>query len=58
MPVNNIHREDEHHGVFSRIVKDIAHAHDWLAGPAMTEHDRIVREIAEVRPYINRNVIF
>ena len=56
MPVNNTHRVDEHHGIFFRIVKDIAHAHDWLAGPAMTEHNRIVRDIAEARSHINRNV--
>ena len=57
MPVNNIHHEDDHHGVLSRIIKDIAHAYDWLAGPPMSELDRTKREIAEARPYSNRSTI-
>ncbi len=34
-------------GLFSKIAKEVAIVHDWLAGPPMSEHDRVVREIAE-----------
>ena len=33
--------------LFSKLIKEVGHVHDWLAGPAMSEHDRIEREIAE-----------
>ncbi len=33
--------------LFSKLIKEVSHVHDWLAGPAMSEHDRIEREIAE-----------
>ena len=26
----------------SKIAKEVAVVHDWLAGPPMTEHDRVV----------------
>ena len=32
---------------FSKLIKEVGHVHDWLAGPAMSEHDRVEREIAE-----------
>ncbi len=33
--------------VFSKLIKEVGHVHDWLAGPSMSEHDRLEREIAE-----------
>ncbi len=33
----------------SKIAKEVAVVHDLLAGPAMSEHDRVVRDIAEGR---------
>ena len=43
-----IHIKPIHTGeVFSKLIKEVGHVHDWLAGPAMSEHDRLEREIAE-----------
>ncbi len=36
-------------GLFSKLAKEVAVVHGWLAGPPMTEHDRVVRDIAEGR---------
>ena len=33
--------------VFSKLIKEVVHVHDWLSGPALSEHDRLDREIAE-----------
>ena len=33
--------------LFGKLVREVAHAHDWLTGPARSEHDRLAREIAE-----------
>ncbi len=33
--------------LFSKLIKEVGQVHDWLAGPAMSEHDRLEREIAE-----------
>ena len=33
--------------LFSKLVREVSHVHDWLAGPAMSEHARLEREIAE-----------
>ena len=33
-------------GLFSKIAKEVMIVHDWLAGPPMSEHDRLGREIA------------
>ncbi len=44
------HLEDHTHSLITRIVKDVAIAYDWLSGPAMTERDRIRRDVAESHP--------
>ena len=31
----------------SKLIKEVGQVHDWLAGPAMSQHDRLEREIAE-----------
>ena len=36
-------------GLYSKIAKEVAVVHDWLAGAPMSEHDRVVRDIAEGR---------
>ncbi len=33
--------------LFSKLVREVSHVHYWLAGPAMSEHARLEREIAE-----------
>lgn len=33
--------------LISKLAKEVVHVHDWLTGPAMSEHDRLEREIAE-----------
>ena len=33
--------------LFSKVIKEVGQVHDWLAGPAMSQHDRLEREIAE-----------
>ncbi len=33
--------------LFSKLIKEVGQVHDWLAGPAMSQHDRLEREIAE-----------
>ena len=33
-------------GLFSKIAKEVVVVHDWFAGPPMSEHDRVEREIA------------
>ena len=39
--------------LFSKLIKEAGHVHDWLAGPAMSEHDRLEREIAESVGYLS-----
>ena len=34
-------------GLFAKLVREVAHVHDRLAGPALSEHDRLERDIAE-----------
>ncbi len=38
--------------LFSKVIKEVGQVHDWLAGPAMSEHDRLEREIAESDGYL------
>lgn len=44
------HLEGHTDSLITKIMKDVAHAYDWLAGPAMTERDRIRRDVAESHP--------
>ncbi len=32
-------------GLYSKIAKEVAVVHDWLAGPPMSEHDRVAQKI-------------
>ena len=33
--------------LFSKIAKEVVVVDDWLAGPPKSEHDKLVRELAE-----------
>ncbi len=46
MPTN-FHKPNPTNELFSKLIKEVGQVHDWLAGPAMSEHDRLEREIAE-----------
>ena len=48
----NFHKPNHTNELFSKLIKDVGQVHDWLAGPAMSEHDRLVREIAESDGYL------
>ena len=43
----HLHKPNHTGELFSKLIKEAGHVHDWLAGPAMSEHDRQEREIAE-----------
>ena len=43
----NFHKPNHTNELFSKLIKEVGQVHDWLAGPAMSEHDRLEREIAE-----------
>lgn len=45
----HVHFDHHHGGLFSRIARDLGAAYDWLAGPAMSEQERLDRELAEAR---------
>ena len=42
-----LHRPQHTGELFSKLIKEVLQVHDWLTGPAMSEHDRLEREIAE-----------
>jgi len=44
------HRHDDK-GILPKIGHQLVHIYDWITGPAMTEQDRINRELAESEPY-------
>ena len=33
--------------LFSKLIKEVGHVHDWLVGPARSERDKLERELAE-----------
>ncbi len=39
--------------LFSKVIKEVGQVHDWLAGPAMSEHDRLERTIAESAGFLS-----
>ncbi len=45
----SIHLHISPAGLYSKIAKEVAVVHDWLAGAPMSEHDKVVRDIAEGR---------
>ncbi len=44
----HFHRPNHTGELISKLLKEVVHVHDWLAGPAMSEHDKLEREIAEI----------
>ncbi|MYC29863.1 MAG: hypothetical protein F4X65_07220 [Chloroflexi bacterium] len=44
-----IHFDHHHDGFLTRLGRDLGHALDWVAGPAMSEQQRYNRLKAEVR---------
>ena len=43
----HFHRPNHTSELFSKLLKEAVQVHDWLAGPAMSEHDKLERELAE-----------
>ena len=43
----HFHRPRYTSELVSKLLKEVVHVHDLLAGPAMSEHDKLEREIAE-----------
>ena len=43
----HLHKPAHTGELFSKLVREVSHAHDWLVGPAMSQHDRLERDIAE-----------
>ena len=49
----NFHKPIHTGEVFSKLIKEVGHVHDLLAGSPMSEHDRLEREIAESVGYLS-----
>ena len=45
----HVHFDHHHDGFLARLSRDLGHALDWIAGPAMSEQQRYDRLQAEVR---------
>ena len=45
----HLHTDHNHDGLLVRIARDLGAAHDWLAGPGMSEQERMQRELAQAR---------
>ena len=43
----HLHRAAHTGELFAKLVREVSHVHDWLAGPAMSERKIMDREIAE-----------
>ncbi len=43
----HIHKPHHTNEMFTKLIKEVGHVHDWLVGPAMSEHDRVERELFE-----------
>ena len=43
----HFHKPNHTLELFSKLVKEVSHAHDWLAGPPMSEQDKMQRELFE-----------
>ena len=50
----HFHRPSHTNELFSLLIKGVGHVHDWLAGPAMSEHDRVEGEIAKSKGLLRR----
>ena len=55
--VIKIHNPFDNHseGLFAKITKELAMANDWLAGPAMTQRDRLSQDLISERWQLSRN---
>ena len=42
--------QDHEKGMFPRLGHQIAHVYDWLAGPGMSDQERMSRILAETEP--------
>ncbi len=49
----HFHKPNHTNELFSKLIKEVGQVHDWLAGPAMSEHDRLEREIAESAGFLS-----
>lgn len=45
----SLHRGHSHRSLVGRISRDLGSAVDWLTGPAMSDRDRMQRDLAEAR---------
>ena len=45
----SLHRSHSHRNLVGRISRDLGSAVDWLTGPAMSDRDRMQRDLAEAR---------
>ena len=43
----HFHKPKHTNELFSKLIKEVGHVHDWLVGPAMSERDKLGRELAE-----------
>ena len=42
-----LHRPNHTGELLTKLMKEVVQVHDWLTGPAMSEQDRVERELAE-----------
>ena len=49
----HIHKPTHTNELFSKLIKEVGHVHDWLVGSAMSEHDRLEREVAESAGFLS-----
>ena len=49
----HLHKPNHTNELFSKLIKEVGQVHDWLVGPAMSEHDRLEREIAESAGFLS-----
>ena len=45
----HFHFDHNHDGLLTRIARDLGVAYDWLAGPGLSDQERLNRELAEAR---------
>ena len=43
----HLHLDHRHAGLFSRVIRDIGNALDWITGPGMSNQERLERAKAE-----------
>ena len=56
MVIKNHNPFDNHsEGLFAKLTKELAMAHDWLAGPPMTQRERLSHDLMTERWLLSRN---